>query len=176
MQFNGKSKADLRTRLSNCLKAKSRDPDNSEINDLIRALSIELSRRIGALRKDWQALAWNPETVGRAMERFVALTRTVPNNDRTYFTDSGGFKKRGMVWVDMYTAIKTGNYNIAFNAIIKEVGDDAIFIIWDSNMNRTSETVDAMIETSTMRFGPEELDEAYSAWKEIATKAGGRAP
>jgi hypothetical protein len=109
------------------------------------------------------------------MERFVAITNTVPNNQRINFTQNGDFKQRGIVWINYYTSVKTNEINKEFDAIVNAAGDDPVFLIRDCYANASTDILQEFVDTCESKFRHDQLDEAYAAWREIVASAGGQA-
>jgi hypothetical protein len=175
MTLNDKNTEQLRIQLANCKRVLSREPQNEKAAKLVREISVALANRRGSRGKDYLDLEWNPETIRRTMKRFEALTKTVPNNGRTAFTEAGGAKKRGEAWIDAYTAVKTNGVNLSFGALVRKQGEEPVFRIRNSTPNGSINTTSALGENCDLQFSPAELDQAYDVWKGIILEAGGSA-
>lgn len=167
-----KTTSELRTQLANCQRVLARDAQNAKAQAIAKEISAVLASRRGSRRTDWQALDWNPDTIKRALEPFVALTRTVPQNGRTVFTEAGGAKLRGDSWIETYTSVKANGVNRLFIALVAKQGDDPVFLI-PAERGKSHGTIAQMIEGAEFRFGPDHLDEALRIWAEIIRAAGG---
>lgn len=124
----------------------------------------ELTRRGAAKNRDFAALRWNQQAANDALTPFVQVSKGVPANQRTIFTDAGG-RKIGRpkddperMWVDTYTAIKTPKVNAVFVCYIPRPGDEAYF-----ELHLSGETVE--------RYSPDQLETGLSRWTEIAHEA-----
>lgn len=124
----------------------------------------ELTSRGQARASDYTLLEWNQETVRTALVPFAEVARTVPDNQRTAYTEAGGRKigrSRGdpeWMWVDSYSAIKTPKLNAVFVGYVPRPGDDAYFVL--------------LVDGETIRqFEPAELDDALGEWKVFAQMA-----
>jgi hypothetical protein len=126
----------------------------------------ELTRRGGGRSSDYAMLRWNQEAVRQALAPFVEVSRAVPDNKRTAYTEAGGMKigrRRDdpeWMWVDSYTAIKTPKINAVLVGYVPRPGDDAFFRL--------------MIDQEVVaRFEPEDLPDALERWQAVAQEAAG---
>lgn len=173
MAISEKTTAELRIQLENCRRALAVDPGNAKAQVLAREISAALAGRRGSRRKDWETLEWNPETIKRALEPFVSLTKTVPDNNRTVFTEAGGAKLRGEAWIETYTSVKANGVNRLFIALVAKQGDDPIFLIPSDKAKTPSRTIADLIENCDHKFTVEQLPEAQKIWAQIIRAAGG---
>lgn len=124
----------------------------------------ELTRQGGGKLTDYDLLTWNQVTARAALAPFVEVSRTIPDNQRTSYTEAGG-RKIGRsrddpewMWVDSYTAIKTGKLNIVFVCYIPRPGDDAHFILFADGQE-------------VKRYEPDELEAGLEHWRILSAAA-----
>lgn len=135
-------------------------------DDLAAEVLRELTLRGGVKAAEYHLLRWNQEAVRTALAPFVEVSKAVPDNERTTYTEAGGRKigrsraDPDWMWVDSYTAIKTPKLNAIFVAYIPRPGDDVYFEVQrDRTVNR--------------RFEADQLDAALVHWGELAGEAKG---
>src|SRR5687768_13332524 len=110
---DNKTPEQLRTMLENAQAALARNPDRPRAAEQARVCAAELA-----------SIRWNPDAVDEALAPFVALSRSVPGNERTPHTRAGGAKVRGEVWIDTYTAIKANGVNRLIVCFVEKPRDD----------------------------------------------------
>ena len=129
--------------------------------DVATEVLRELSRRGAARSDDFAALRWNQQAATESLAPFIEISKTVPTNKRTTYTEAGGRKigrsrdDPDWMWVDTYTAIKTANFNAVFVCYIPRPGDEAFF---ELHLNGKTAT----------RYGPDDLTAALERWRRIA--------
>lgn len=108
----------------------------------------------GAARSnDFAALRWNRKTVAEALARFKEVA-SFQGNSRTSFTEAGGRKRDGSMWVDAYCAMKTADRNYVFVCYIAKPGDDPEFRLLDG-------------ENILRVYTFDELDAAFLEWQKL---------
>lgn len=135
-------------------------------HDLAADVLREMTTRGGVRSEEYALLRWNQESVRKALEPFVAVSKSVPDNQRTTYTQAGG-RKIGCskadpewMWVDSYTAIKTPTVNAVFVAYVPRPGDDVYF-----EAHREGEV--------DRRFEADQLDAGLAYWSDLARNAMG---
>jgi hypothetical protein len=146
--------------LRNLLENARRLGRDDVAEDVLRQLTL----KGGGKRGDYALLTWNQDSVKDALAPFVDVSRGVPDNKRTSYTEAGGFKigrrreDPEWMWVDSYSAIKTAKLNAIFVCYIPRPGDLPYF---ELRVNGEDER----------RYGPSDLAEALLRWREIAAAA-----
>lgn len=152
------SKQELRNLLDN---AKRRQRD-----DIIKTVIQELTRRGKGQTSDYDLLEWNQASVRKLLEPFVEIAKTVPDNQRTTYTEAGGMKigrsrdDPEWRWVDTYSAIKTPRLNAAMVCFIDRPGEDAYLHLY----------LDGVVVT---RYELSDVPVALKRWRELAEQANG---
>lgn len=172
MDLTDKTPEQPRTMLANAQAALARNPGHPRAAEQARACAAELARRGKARGGDLASIRWNPDAVDEALAPFVALSRSVPGNERTPHTRAGGAKVRGEVWIDTYSAIKANGVNRLIVCFVEKPGDDPIFALFDAGAGHALATWRDVVARADRVFGPGELGEALDAWREMAARAG----
>jgi hypothetical protein len=172
MDLSGKAPEQLRTMLANAQAVLDRSPGHRRAAEQARMCAVELARRGKARGSDLASVRWNPDAVDEALAPFLALSRSVPGNERTPHTRAGGAKVRGEVWIDTYTAIKAEGVNRVFVCFVERPGDEPVFVLFDAGVGHALTTWRDVVERADRVFGPDGLEEALDAWREVAARAG----
>jgi hypothetical protein len=107
---------------------------------------------------------WNQDSVRSAMQEFKKIASEVTDNQRTAYTEAGGFKigrAKGdpdKKWIDTYCAIKTSNVNAEFVCHVKMPGDEPEFEL-------------QVGKTRVRSYDSDQLDSALKEWSAIAERA-----
>lgn len=173
MELVEKTPEQLRTMLANARAMLDRNPGHPEAAAHARACAAELARQGKARGGDLASIRWNPDAVDEALAPFVALSKTVPGNERTPHTRAGGARQRGEVWIDTYTAIKANGVNRLVACFVEKPGDEPVFALFDAGAGHALSGWRDVVERADRVFGPGELGEALEAWREVAAVARG---
>jgi hypothetical protein len=155
---------DLKTLSKEQLKNLLENARRKEREDIAIEVLRELTVRGGGKNSDYDLLEWNQESARTALAPFAEVSRTVPDNQRTTYTEAGGRKigrSRGhpeWMWIDSYTAIKTPKLNAVFVCYVPQPGDDAYFVLV---LNGVDDQV----------YQPSELPAALDRWRALAKEA-----
>lgn len=115
--------------LKNLLANAERMGEAAVANAVVR----EMAARGIATHREYRALAWNQERVRDIMKPFKDVAAAVPGNQRTAYTEAGGFKigrakdDPEHLWINTYSAIKNTQINVTFGCNIKRPGDEPVF-------------------------------------------------
>jgi hypothetical protein len=144
----------LKVYLSNCMK-------RGEI-DLTRAIVSHMFSRGIANGTHLTVFEWNQDSVRSRMRWFKEIASEVKDNQRTAYTEAGGFKigrAKGdpdKKWIDTYCAIKTSAMNAVFVCYVKMPGDEPEF---ELQVN----------DTRVRSYNADQLDEALEDWTAIGS-------
>jgi hypothetical protein len=123
----------------------------------------EMFKRGIANDGDFEVFTWNQDSVRSKMERFKQVASEVKDNQRTAYTEAGGFKigrAKGdpdKMWIDTYCAIKTSAVNAVFVCYVKMPGDEPEFEL----------QVD---DTRVRSYNADQLDDALKEWSSVARR------
>jgi hypothetical protein len=146
----------LKVYLSNCEKRGE--------TDLARAIASHMFGRGIANDTDLKVFEWNQDSVRSAMQQFKEIASAVKDNQRTAYTEAGGFKigrAKGdpdKQWIDTYCAIKTPAVNAIFVCYVTMPGEEPEFEL----------QVD---DTRVRSYNADQLDCAREEWSAIAERA-----
>jgi hypothetical protein len=141
-------------------------------------------KRARASRPRAAAGEWTPARVEGALAPFIALTLTVPGNERhrkagTGFTHAGGLKRKGKAHIASYTGVKRGGVNAILVAYVERKGEMPIFALHaDEGAARSGpadeDTVASVLARAERTFTAEQLQtEALPLWQAIVARARG---
>jgi len=129
-----------------------------------RAIVSHMFSRGIANGTHFRVLEGNQDSVRSAMQQFKKIASEVTDNQRTAYTEAGGFKigrAKGdpdKKWIDTYCAIKTSAMNAVFVCYVKMPGDEPEFEL----------QVD---DTRVRSYNANQLDSALKEWRAIAARA-----
>jgi hypothetical protein len=144
----------LKVYLTNCIK-------HGE-TDLARAIVSHMFSRGVANGTHLRVFEWNQGAVRSAMQQFKKIASEVTDNQRTAYTEAGGFKigrakdDPDKKWIDTYCAIKTPAMNAVFVCYVKMPGDEPEFEL---------QVDDARVKS----YDADRLDEALEDWTAIGS-------
>lgn len=130
----------------------------------VNAAVNEMRRRGVATRRQYLALRWNQDTVRDTMQPFKDVAVAVTLNQRTAYTEAGGFKvgrtkdDPERVWIDTYSAIKTQAVNAVFVCYIKQPGNEPEFQLQVNGKHIRS-------------YNADQLTDALTEWRMVAAQA-----
>lgn len=125
-----------------------------------RAAKLMHTRDI-ASPDDLDCFDWNQRTVREAMHPFKEIALAVEDNQRTAYTEAGGFRigrakdHPEKLWIDTYCAVKTPSLKAVFACHVKTPGDEPTFVL---------QLDGATYET----YGYDRRDEALREWRGLA--------
>jgi len=141
---------------------------NAERRDqtaMVHAVLEEMAKRGIATRREYRSLAWNQDRVRDVMQPFRQVASEVPHNQRTVYTEAGGYKigrskdDPDRMWIDTYSAIKTSSVNAIFVCYIKRPSEDPYFEL-------------QLDGVCTQSYNADHLADALSDWRTVAAQAG----
>jgi hypothetical protein len=128
---------------------------------IVNAVIREMASRGLATRREYRTLRWNQERVREILGPFKDIAARVPGNQRTPYTEAGGFRigrskeDPEHLWIDTYCAIKSGRTNATFGCYIKQPGDEPVFRL-------------RMNGEITQNWNADQLTDALELWRSIA--------
>jgi hypothetical protein len=131
---------------------------------MVHAVLQEMTKRGIATRREYRALSWNQDRVGKVMKPFQQVASHVPHNQRTAYTEAGGYKigrskdDPDRMWIDTYSAIKTSGVNAVFVCYIKRPGEDPEFELQLDGVRTQSYNADGLVD-------------ALKEWQAVAARA-----
>jgi hypothetical protein len=135
MDYSTKSDADLLQILEGARKRLAEDATNQVALKVFDAAQTEAVRR-GLLNAHTKARikAWTAADVEDLLAPFIELTKTVHDNARLRrrgkgFTNAGGKRIKGEMWIDAYTAIKARAIDAELVAYAAKKGDVPNFLL-----------------------------------------------
>jgi hypothetical protein len=126
--------------------------------DIVEVVVKEMYDKGIAKSEHYAALSWNTLTVDETLSPFTEISRSIKQNQRTYYTKAGGYKMRGEKWIDSYTAIKTSKINTLFGCTVDYPGAEPVFQLYINNIPHK-------------RYIADELPAALEEWQQIAKLA-----